>query len=86
MKKFDLKKMHTLERWLHSLVTSLKRSFKIIGDESGPASDQGVSMSGLSNTFLAYAEHQKMNAIMLEMERHKAEAIQHFMRERTRYT
>lgn len=86
MKKLDPKKTHFLKRWFDSqFATPFKRAFGMIGDESEPTLDLRVSTKESLNTFLTYDGHQRMNAQLLEMEMHKAEAIQ-AIRERPQHT
>ena len=84
MKKSDLKKTRILKRAFYShLITSFKRTLRIIGDESKSTSNLQVSKKGLSDTFLTYDELKQINAQLLKIERQKAEAIQ-FIREKNR--
>jgi len=83
MKKSDLNEMFGSKRTLYSqLITSLKRALRLIGNESESSNSQ-TSTRGLPNTFLTYNEPQEINAQLVRMEIHKAEAIQ-IMREQNR--
>lgn len=83
MKRINLKKVHISREWLYNqLFTPFKKPFQIIDDESASTSDQ-VSEKGLPAVYLAYDERQRLDARMLEMGIHKAEAIKS-IRERTR--
>jgi len=81
MRRFDIKKMPILRR----VSASFRKALRIVGSDIGLTLDPQVSMEGLSEVFSPYDEHQRINAQLLEMEMHKAEAIQ-TMREHTRYT
>jgi len=84
MRRFDIKKKSILKRVLSSQFFRSFRKALGIGSEFGSTSDSQVSMKGLSDIFPPYDEHQRVNAQLLEMEMHKAEAIQ-AMREHARY-
>ena len=85
MKEPNLKKAGILKRWFYSLlVIPFKRALRIIDDESEFSEDFQVSMKGVPNTFLTYDRHQRISSQLLEMERHKAEAMQS-MRKVNRY-
>jgi len=81
MKKHDLKNINMLKRTLYNqLVTSFKRVSRIFGNDAQLTSNLQVTTRGLPDIILAYDRQQKINAQLLEMEMHKAEAIQ-LMRE-----
>lgn len=82
MKRLDLKKALFLRRTLSQLFTSFKRAFSVVNGES-TSSDSQVSLRRNPFGFLTYDEYQRINTQLVEMARHKAEAIQ-FMREQTR--
>ena len=76
MKKSNLTKMFDTTRTLYSLLaTSLKRTLKLINDESESASNLQVLRGGLSNTSLTYDGLEEINAQLVKMEIHKAEAL-----------
>jgi len=84
MKKINLKRIHVSREWLYNqLLAPFKKSFQIIDGESTPTSDSQVSVKGLPAVCLAYDERQRLDAQMLEMGIHKAEAIK-LTREHTR--
>jgi len=86
MKKINSRRMNIIKAWFHSqLVMSFKRTFGIISGESESTSDLQVSVKRLPQVSLAYNGHQGMNVQLLEMQVHKAEAMQ-LIRERTRLT
>jgi len=85
MKKGNLKENRGL-RWTpyRQLVISFKRAIEMIRGESSAPSELQFSREELPNTFLTYDEPQVTNAQLIEMERHRAEAIQ-LVREHNRH-
>jgi len=76
MKKINLKRIHVSGEWLYNqLLAPFKKSFQIIDEESAPTSDPRASVEGLPAIYFAYDKRQRLNAQMLEMGIHKAEAI-----------
>ena len=86
MKRINLKRIHVSREWLYNQISApFRKSFQVVNGESAPTSDSQVSVRGLSAVCLAYDERQGLDAQMLEMGIHKAEAIKS-ARERTRLT
>jgi len=73
MKKSNFKKAYTPEKAVHNkILTSLKKALKI-GAEARSASDFSASTRGVSDTFLAHNELQRMNGQLLRAETQRAE-------------
>lgn len=81
MKRFDLKKSHIPQAlFLSKLLTSFKRALGLNGPASDLTSALQLTMKESEETFLTYDEIRRINALLLKVEKQRAEAIQ-FVRE-----